>query len=39
MKYIGKLLLECVVIGVAAGILLLVIWHFFSDKIIKFLGS
>ncbi len=39
MKYLGKLLLEGVVITLAVGFLLVVLLYFFKDKLIEILGG
>ncbi len=39
MKYIGKLLLDLVILVLCGGIILLLVVHFVGDDIISFLGG
>lgn len=39
MKYIGKLLLEVIILSVVAGIVLFGMLYLFADKIVELLGS
>jgi len=39
VKYLGKLLLDGIVITLIAGVLLFAILHFFKDEIIGLLGG
>ena len=39
MKYFLKLLLDGIVITIVAGVLLLVVWHFFGERILALLGG
>lgn len=39
MKYLGKLLLDGIVITIIAGVLLVIVLHFFGDEILEILGG